>query len=111
MRELSSEEIAEQFHDAYETRAPEHGYETREASAKPWADTPEQNKSLMIDVVQNLIDNRIIHPGVIDVLRSRDDRHIETHAEHARAYDTMMKSHDQVLRDAMNELHPGIDLS
>lgn len=38
---------AQRFHEAYERLAPEFGYRTREASAVPWADVPEQNKRLM----------------------------------------------------------------
>lgn len=55
--------IAEQFHEAYEMLAPRYGYKTREASAVPWAEVPEQNKILMIDVVQNLLDHGIIIEG------------------------------------------------
>lgn len=58
-----AERIAQQFHEAYETLAPRYGYETREASAKPWVDVSEQNKLLMIDVVQNLLDHGIIIDG------------------------------------------------
>lgn len=42
------EELAEKFHEFYEATAPEFGYKTREESAKPWAEVPEQNKGLMI---------------------------------------------------------------
>ena len=49
-REWSDEQIAERFHEAYERLAPSFGYETREASAKPWADVPEQNRALMTAV-------------------------------------------------------------
>ena len=55
-----AEQIAQAFHEAYERLAPAHGYETREASAKPWADVPEQNKGLMIAVVAELIDQGVI---------------------------------------------------
>jgi len=53
----------------------------------------------MIDVVQNLIDNRIIWPGVADILidprlgKVDADISPENHTQHAA------------------ELHPGIDLS
>jgi hypothetical protein len=40
--------IARRFHETYERLAPDFDYRTREASAKPWADVPEQNKALMI---------------------------------------------------------------
>lgn len=58
--EASAEEIAQRFHEAYERLAPEHGYETREASAKPWADVPEQNRGLMVATVQALLDSGAI---------------------------------------------------
>lgn len=54
------ERIASRFHEAYERLAPLHGYETREASAVPWADVPEQNKSLMVAVVESLLENGVI---------------------------------------------------
>ena len=56
----TAEQIARQFHETYERLAPEHGYATREASAKPWADVPEQNKGLMIAVVAELIERGVI---------------------------------------------------
>jgi hypothetical protein len=43
-----AEEIARVFHQTYEEQAPEFGYRTREASAKPWAEVPEDNRELMI---------------------------------------------------------------
>lgn len=51
-----AEEIARRFHEAYEDLAPSRGYETRKASAKPWEQVPDDNKALMIDTVQRLID-------------------------------------------------------
>ncbi|MFC8491772.1 hypothetical protein ACFUJU_13415 [Streptomyces sp. NPDC057235] len=56
----TAEEIAQQFHEAYEELAPDHGYETREASRKPWSEVPEQNKGLMIAVVGRLLDEGVI---------------------------------------------------
>ncbi len=44
------EQLAQFFHETYEALAPIYSYKTREASAKPWADVPEQNKNLMIAV-------------------------------------------------------------
>jgi putative Ca2+/H+ antiporter (TMEM165/GDT1 family) len=41
-------DVARMFHEAYEELAPAYGYKTREASAKPWEDVPEQNRRLMI---------------------------------------------------------------
>lgn len=58
-----AEEIAKAFHEAYEELAPEFGYRTREASAKPWEDVPGQNKGLMIATVSKLLEKGIIAPG------------------------------------------------
>ena len=58
-------EIAREFHETYERLAPNYDYETREASAKPWEDVPEQNKLLMVGVVADLLDKRVIRPGGI----------------------------------------------
>ena len=55
-----AERIAKAFHDAYETLAPEHGYETRRASAKPWDEVPANNRSLMVATVQHLLDHGTI---------------------------------------------------
>jgi hypothetical protein len=59
----NAERIARSFHEAYESLAPSHGYETREASAKPWDEMPEQNKALMVGTVQRLLHEGIIEPG------------------------------------------------
>jgi len=50
-----SEELAKRFHETYERLAPDFGYETRKASAKPWEDVPENNKQLMIAVCKELL--------------------------------------------------------
>lgn len=55
-----AEYIAEQFHNAYEALAPEHGYETREASRKPWSEVPKRNRELMVATVQRLLDDGVI---------------------------------------------------
>lgn len=52
----TSEQLAQHFHEAYEELAPEHGYKTRTASAKPWSDVPQKNKDLMIATCQRLLD-------------------------------------------------------
>jgi len=59
----TEETIAQRFHEAYEELAPDHGYETREASRKPWGDVPEQNRGLMIAVVGALLDAGVIREG------------------------------------------------
>lgn len=55
-----AEEIARAFHEAYEWLAPAFGYRTREASAKPWADVPEQNRRLMVATVEKLLRDGVI---------------------------------------------------
>ena len=55
-----AEKVAAAFHESYERQAPEHGYRTREASAKPWGDVPDDNRRLMVAVVQELIDRGVI---------------------------------------------------
>jgi hypothetical protein len=49
------ERVAELFHSTYERLAPQFGYSTREASRKPWADVPEQNRRLMIAVAAEVL--------------------------------------------------------
>lgn len=56
----TAEIVAKAFHEKYEELAPDHGYETREDSRKPWDEVPEQNKGLMIAVVDELINDGII---------------------------------------------------
>ena len=54
------DEVARAFHESYERLSHEHGYETREASRKPWEDVPDNNKSLMRAVVQDLLSRGVI---------------------------------------------------
>lgn len=56
----NAEAIAQAFHETYERLAPEHGYETRKASAVPWEQVPEQNRNLMVAVVAELLDTGVI---------------------------------------------------
>lgn len=44
------EDMAQSFHEIYEHLSPSFGYETRQESAKPWAEVPENNRQLMIAV-------------------------------------------------------------
>jgi hypothetical protein len=50
-----AEALAQRFHETYERLAPSFGYETREASAKPWAQVPEQNRALMTAVCAEML--------------------------------------------------------
>ncbi|GAA1026862.1 hypothetical protein GCM10009557_06080 [Virgisporangium ochraceum] len=51
---FDAEAIARAFHEAYERLAPSFGYETRKASAVPWADVPEPNRQLMTAVAAEI---------------------------------------------------------
>lgn len=61
--ETEAEQIARAFHESYERLAPAHGYETREATAVPWPDVPEPNRSLMIAVAEDLLDRGVVTKG------------------------------------------------
>lgn len=61
---MTPEDLAQRFHEAYERLAPDFGYATREASAKPWAQVPEQNRSLMIAVCAELLDSGEVCPSL-----------------------------------------------
>lgn len=50
----SFERVAKAFHEAYEELAPNFGYKTREASAKPWEDVPVDNKELMKATIEKV---------------------------------------------------------
>ncbi|MDP9350383.1 MAG: hypothetical protein M3P51_02405 [Chloroflexota bacterium] len=52
---MTGEQLAKLFHETYERLAPKHGYQTREASAKPWEEVPEQNKALMIETCDYIL--------------------------------------------------------
>lgn len=58
-----ADRIAKWFHFYYEGFASDFGYATRQESAVPWRDVPEQNKALMRCVVETLIEAQIIEPG------------------------------------------------
>lgn len=69
---VEAEALAQRFHETYERLAPSFGYETREASAKPWADVPDQNKRLMIAVCGEILaalaaENEGLRAGLRDV--------------------------------------------
>lgn len=51
---VAAEALARRFHETYERLAPSFGYRTREASAKPWDEVPEDNRNLMIAVCAEL---------------------------------------------------------
>lgn len=51
---VSDDDVARAFHEAYERLAPGFGYKTRDASAVPWEDVPENNRALMVATVQQV---------------------------------------------------------
>lgn len=55
MVKITPEQLAQKFHETYERLAPNHGYETRKESAKPWEDVPANNKALMIAVCGEIL--------------------------------------------------------
>lgn len=55
---FTAEGLARRFHEAYEALAPQFGYRTREASAVPWADVPQQNRNLMIATAARVLADR-----------------------------------------------------
>lgn len=50
-----AEQLAMLFHSTYERLAPDYGYKTRDASAKPWLDVPDDNRRLMIAVASEVL--------------------------------------------------------
>ena len=53
---LNVEECCEIMHDAYEKAAKSAGWETQQASRKPWINVPEANKVTMRAAVSALLD-------------------------------------------------------
>jgi hypothetical protein len=51
---VTDEGLARLFHETYERLAPSFNYQTRKASAVPWADVPPNNKALMIAVCHHV---------------------------------------------------------
>lgn len=51
----TAEDLARLFHATYERLAPRYGYRTREESAVPWEQVPEQNRALMVAVCAELL--------------------------------------------------------
>lgn len=53
---MKAGELAQLFHETYERMAPQFGYETREASAKPWSEVPKQNRALMVATCAHILE-------------------------------------------------------
>jgi hypothetical protein len=63
--ETQVEAIAHAFHDSYEKQADEHGWQTQESTRVAWEDLPEQNRTLMIAVVSDLLRDGVIAVGYL----------------------------------------------
>jgi hypothetical protein len=77
---IDRDALARRFHEAYERLAPSFGYKTREASAVPWEDVPEQNKRLMVAVAGEVL--ALVRP-VEGVVLSREEVALLLQGEHA----------------------------
>ncbi len=55
-KKITPEQLANKFHDYYESLAPQHDYKTRKSSAVAWKDVPENNKKLMIAVCKKILE-------------------------------------------------------
>jgi hypothetical protein len=62
------ERYCEVMHDAYEKAAVGAGWETQQASRKPWADVPEANKVTMRVAVSALVEEIVPDRGEIERL-------------------------------------------
>jgi hypothetical protein len=63
--ETQIEAIARAFHERYEEQADEHGWKPQEATRVAWEDLPEENRSLMIAVVRDLLRDGVIAVGYL----------------------------------------------
>lgn len=61
---MTAEELAELFHETYERLAPDFGYTSRRSTAVPWRDVPEPNKSLMIAVAAQVMEELKLKAGI-----------------------------------------------
>lgn len=59
--------LARRFHETYNRLAPLFGYRTSEASAKPWAELPENNRALMIAVCAEILSTGSPIPSAADL--------------------------------------------
>jgi hypothetical protein len=58
-----AERIAQRFHLLYEALAPQHGWQTQQASRTAWEHVPAENRRLMVSVVEELLRAEVIYPG------------------------------------------------
>jgi hypothetical protein len=104
-KRAEAEELARLFHEIYEALAPEHGYKTREASAKPWADVPEANKGLMIAVAGKIIDEGWLSPEKFRKIKAEHRNLLDVYTEACKAAgmgpDEEFHSLPQVVKDRL----------
>lgn len=93
-RPRGAEQIAQLFHEAYERLAPSFGYKTRDASAVPWTDVPEPNRSLMIAVAAEVAG--AAKHGDVKELRESHGKLLDENAALARKIELM----EEALEDA-----------
>jgi hypothetical protein len=60
-----AEAIARAFHERYEALADAHGWKPQDSTRVVWEDLPEQNRSLMIGVVRELLRDGVIAVGYL----------------------------------------------
>lgn len=72
------EQIAREFHEAYEAFAPEFGYSTRKESAVPWDEVPETNRALMIATVRQVVIER---HNLLRIAEAAGDYYLDTDGE------------------------------
>lgn len=57
------EYVASRFHEAYERLASRFSYTTRPDTRKDWPNVPENNRALMVAVVEDLMEEGVISYG------------------------------------------------
>lgn len=98
----SAERWARMFHDAYELAAPLFGYETREASRKPWDQVPENNRALMTAVagyVGALIIAEATAQQAAEAARLRENWYVAARAYHRSAHIPRYSTHGPWFQD------------
>jgi hypothetical protein len=71
----AAEQLARRFHELYEELQPAFGYRTREASAKPWYEVPQQNRDLMVTVCTAILGGAYGVPGQTSEELQEEDVH------------------------------------
>lgn len=94
-RSRDAEQIAQKFHEAYEELAPDFGYSTREASRKPWADVPDQNKSLMTAVARRLLDMGTVASGSGSLRGLLREGHVGVHGPSGKLVESKTPNEEQ----------------